>query len=321
MHKDFDKAAKEILNLSDRAILPFLNASFSASHPPGTPITRLNTEYRLPSAAGEKYPQDKTIIADALFLVGHTCRYHLEVQLDRRGGMALRMFRYDAAEALEHPREEDGVMTISFPQSLVIYLEPSPAAPDYGSLRVRFPDGACYDYRTPVIKLPELTVQELAERHLLIFAPLYPLKLRKRMRRAKTGEERRQLAAELKQLYRELGEALRGAEAGGTLTDIDEEKVMRMSTALHRRVYGEYTEFEEDNMGIPEDMRLIEKLHAERDEARARAAELEKAREDVVRQRLRDTARNILRLGLPVEQVAQATGLPPETVGELAAQL
>jgi predicted RNA binding protein with dsRBD fold (UPF0201 family) len=104
---------------------------------------------------------------------------------------------------------------------------------------------------------------------------------------------------------------------------------------LHQRVYGEYTEFEEDAMDISEKMRLIEKLHAERDEARARAAEFEKAREedrraldkerrvreDVVRQRLRDTARNILKAGQPVEQVALWTGLPPETVGELAAQL
>jgi predicted transposase YdaD len=39
------------------------------------------------------------------------------------------------------------------------------------------------------------------------------------------------------------------------------------------------------------------------------------------RRRLRDTARNILRLGLSVEQVTQATGLSPETVRELAAQL
>jgi predicted transposase YdaD len=38
-------------------------------------------------------------------------------------------------------------------------------------------------------------------------------------------------------------------------------------------------------------------------------------------QRLRDTARNILKAGQPVEQVAQWTGLPRETVQALAAQL
>jgi hypothetical protein len=71
-------------------------------------------------------------------------------------------------------------------------------------------------------------------------------------------------------------------------------------------------------------LRVIEKLHAEIDEAASRVAELERAREEAVsmaRQRLRDTARNILRAGQPVEQVAQWTGLPPETVRALAAQL
>jgi hypothetical protein len=47
---------------------------------------------------------------------------------------------------------------------------------------------------------------------------------------------------------------------------------------------------------------------------------LEQSREEAVfmakldRQRFRDMARNILRLGLPVEQAAQAAGLPPEMV-------
>jgi predicted transposase YdaD len=60
-------------------------------------------------------------------------------------------------------------------------------------------------------------------------------------------------------------------------------------------------------------MRLIERLHSEMDEMR-------RSREEE-RQRLRDTTRNILKAGQPVEQVVQWTGLPRETVQALAAQL
>jgi predicted nucleic acid-binding Zn-ribbon protein len=74
-------------------------------------------------------------------------------------------------------------------------------------------------------------------------------------------------------------------------------------------------------------MRLIERLHSEMDEIRhsregavSRVVELEHSREEE-RQRLRDTARNILKAGQPVEQVVQWTGLPRETVQRLAAQL
>ncbi|MDR1127683.1 MAG: hypothetical protein LBL20_00080, partial [Treponema sp.] len=89
MHNDFDTAAKEILNLSDRAIIRFLNANFSASHPPDAPVVRTNTEYRHPSRPGKGRPGAKTIIADSVFLVGERSRYHIEIQLDRRAGMAL----------------------------------------------------------------------------------------------------------------------------------------------------------------------------------------------------------------------------------------
>jgi hypothetical protein len=333
MH-DFDTAAKEIFNLSDRAIIPFLNANLGASHPPDARVVRANTEHRLPSRATGKPLRDKTIIADAVFLVDGTDYCHVEVQLDRRAGMALRVFRYDVAEALEHPVEEGGVQTISFPKSLVIYLEPNPRAPDHELLRVRFPDDFDYEYRTPAIKLPELSVKELAERHLVIFMPLYILKLRRQVKRAKTREERQALAAELKQLYQELGKALRQEKEAGNMTEADRDKILRMTEALHEKVFGAYNEFEEEQMDWTSDLRLIEKLHAELDEAASRMAELERAREEERRareeerqareeavSRMRDTARNILKAGQPVEQVAQWTGLPPETVRTLAEQL
>jgi hypothetical protein len=322
MPKDFDDAAKEILNLSDSAIIPFLNANFAASHPPDVRIIRTNTEYHVPPA--EQKPGGKTIIADEVFLVGGTDHYHIEIELKRKAGMAIRMFRYDAAEALNHPVEEDGVQTINFPKSLVIYLEPTANTPDYELLRVRFPDGACYNHKTPVIKLTELSVGELVERHLLIFAPLYILKLRQKLKQTKTPEERRQLAAELAEILKEIAEAMKREKEVGNMTEVDENKIVDMTELLHEKIYGRYNEFKEETMGIPERMRLIEKLYAERDEAASKVAELEQSREEAVfmaGQRLRNTARNILRLGLSVEQVTQATGLPQETVQTLAAQL
>jgi hypothetical protein len=202
------------------------------------------------------------------------------------------------------------------------------------AVRVRFPDGTLYDHRTQVIKLTELSVGELVERHLLIFAPLYILRLRQKLKRTKTPEERRRLAAELKEIYGEIGEALKREKETGNMSEVDGAKIVNMTELLHEKIYGRYNEFEEKTMGIPERMRLIEKLYAERDEAASKVAKLEQFREEAVskvveleqsreeeRQRLRNTARNILRAGQPVEQVVQWTGLPQETVQTLAAQL
>jgi hypothetical protein len=322
MH-DFDNAAKEILNFSDRAIIHFLNANFDASHPPDARLIRAGTEHRLPALPAGEPLQSKTIIADETFLVEGSVYYHIEAQLTRRSGMALRMFRYDIAQALAQPVEEDGVETIRLPKSLVIYLEPPPGAPDHELLRVIFPDGSVHEHRTPAIKLPDLSVEELLERHLVIFAPLYILKLRRQTKRAKTREERRALAAELRRLYQELGKAMQQEQEAGIMAEADGEKVVEMTEVLRDKLYGSYTEFKEDEMGKPiefPNLRVIEQLHVEIDEIK-RAREEALSRAELDRQRLRDTALNILRAGQPVEQVAQWTGLPPETVQTLAAQL
>jgi hypothetical protein len=125
------------------------------------------------------------------------------------------------------------------------------------------------------------------------------------------------------------------------------ELLVNITELLHEKMYGKYNEFKEETMGmgIPERMRLIEKLYAEIDEVKSsreatvskvveleqfreaavsKVAEWEQSREEAVfmaGQRLRDTARNILKAGQPVEQVVQWTGLPQETVQALAAQL
>jgi hypothetical protein len=147
---------------------------------------------------------------------------------------------------------------------------------------------------------------------LVIFAPLYLLKLRRRVNRARTHEEREGLAGELKAIYREMEAALAAEAAAGNMTEVDNLKIVGMTEVLHQELYGEYNEFEEDTMDFS-NLRVIEKLHAEREEAVSRA--------ELDRQRLRDTARNILKAGQPAEQVAQWTGLPLETVQTLAAQL
>jgi hypothetical protein len=101
MHNDFDSAVKEILSLSNQAIIPFLNANFSASHPPDAPIIRTNTEYRLPSRPGKGRPGGKTVIADRVFLVGENFRKEMEdVRRSREEAVS-------RAAELEQSREEE----------------------------------------------------------------------------------------------------------------------------------------------------------------------------------------------------------------------
>jgi hypothetical protein len=88
----------------------------------------------------------------------------------------------------------------------------------------------------------------------------------------------------------------------------------------------EYTEFKEDTMDFS-NLRVIEKLYAEREEIERSREEERRLREEAVsrvaklEQSREEAARNILKAGQPVEQVARWIGLPLETVQILAAQL
>ncbi|MDR2052133.1 MAG: hypothetical protein LBP80_01855 [Treponema sp.] len=143
----------------------------------------------------------------------------------------------------------------------------------------------------------------------------------------KSRTKRKRLAAELRKIYGDMEEALKREQEAGNMTEVDGDKIQRMTEILHQEVYGSYTEFEEESMKtsrLSEDMRLIERLHEEIDKERRSREEERRLREETVsreRQRLRDTARNILQAGQPVEQVARWTGLPLETIRALAAQL
>ena len=73
-----------------------------------------------------------------------------------------------------------------------------------------FPNGSSHEYSTPVVKLTELSVGELVRRRLVIFAPLYLLKLRRRVGEAETHEERERLAGICREPEAALGEEAAG---------------------------------------------------------------------------------------------------------------
>ncbi|MDR2483484.1 MAG: hypothetical protein LBD08_07640 [Treponema sp.] len=73
-------------------------------------------------------------------------------------------------------------------------------------------DGTSHTFTYPALKLLDYTVEELEERGLSILLPFYLLKLKKRVRAARTPEKRQELAGEMKDLVEKLTAALeRGA--------------------------------------------------------------------------------------------------------------
>jgi hypothetical protein len=115
--------------------------------------------------------------------------------------------------------------------------------------------------------------------------------------------------------------ALNREQEAGSITEVDGNKITEMTKLLRDKLYGGYTELKEKTMNIPQRIQLIERLCSEMDDIKrsreeiARSFEAERRSREPERQRLRDTARNILKAGQPVEQVLQWTGVPQNGSG------
>jgi hypothetical protein len=298
----FDELFKALMHLSDTAVTTFINALFSASHPPGSTVHQLNTE--LPHQGWGKIIADMVItITEPINDSANTLKeagpldipasvpvttYLIEAQIKDDDTMALRVFQYAFAigrqEAQKSKPQEDGIITIPLPQARVIYLEPTSHTPDVLHLRLESPDGAggAWDYRVKTLKVLDHSIRELEELNLALLLPFYLLKIRKRLKRAKTGVKRQQLAKELDHINAEMIGAYRRGEAAGQITVDDRTKLFELTKQLHDDLYLGYTEFKEAGMAL--DLSRIEAIDreaAQREELRSKCKELQLERDEL----------------------------------------
>ena len=108
----------------------------------------------------------KKIITDSGFVIissdGVQKRYHIECQSTADNSMLVRIFEYDAQIALDSGNIVDNVLTVTFPNSAVIFLRHSGKTPNEMRIRMITPGGST-EYLVPVVKV----------KRLLFFIPFY----------------------------------------------------------------------------------------------------------------------------------------------------
>jgi hypothetical protein len=234
--------------------------------------------------------------------------YLIEAQIGNDRDMGVRIFQYIIEEGRRSAVKEGRTVVVRLPAARVIYWETGPRTPDKEIVCFEFPDGVRHNLEVLSFKFPEYSIGELEERQLGLLLPFCVLKLRGEVRRARSGEERRGLAARMRGLLRELAGAAARSGERGWLEPGDLDNVMHLTKRLHRELYSQYTEFgEEERMW--EDIQVIdfdalrrEKAELEREIA---AAEREKVEAE---QKARKAAMLLRDMGVPENQLA-ALGL------------
>ncbi|MBR3458127.1 MAG: hypothetical protein IKH16_08245 [Selenomonadaceae bacterium] len=207
----FDDVYRTIAQKLSHLIIPAINEAFGTHYNLRTDIAQLRNEHL--ELAGK-------IITDSIFRIGKTL-YHLECQSTPDGTMAIRMFEYDFAIALEEARKGKSPYHVRFPLSAVIYLRQGVNATDTLSLEVEFPDQQSVTYKVPVLHVQQYSLKEIFEKDLWLFLPFYIMRYEKQFRAMeKDSGKREALLSELRQMTEKLAEYAKSIEQDSTYTDL-----------------------------------------------------------------------------------------------------
>ncbi len=182
VYQIFDKVFKKVITLSTRSVINLINGLFDTDYPLDSTITYNWTEFENDNL--------KRILADTILTIDGKYSYHLEAQMERDEDIVFRVFEYGNGHALRNRVQEEGKYRLCFPRPVVIYLYYTGDVPDMYTLSLEFEEGKeVYEYKVPVLKLPEITSEELSERKMVILIPFHVLKLRYALRDKKQDLE------------------------------------------------------------------------------------------------------------------------------------
>ena len=178
----YDDVFRTMLNDCSRFILPLLNEVFGENYD-GTETIVFAHDYHFQNK--QDGAEDK-IITDASFKVikGDTeKKYHFECQSTIDNSMVLRFFEYDSQIALDDAtiekivgddggKKSDGVLTVTFPHSAVLYLRSNKNTGDVMTIRFVTPGGEV-KYDIPIIKMQTYTLEDIWEKEIYLLIPFY----------------------------------------------------------------------------------------------------------------------------------------------------
>ncbi len=167
----FDRLFKKCLTLSARAVINMINGLYNTDYPLDSIVSYNWTEF-----LDDKM---KKVLADTIITINGQYSYHLEAQMSNDRTIVFRVFEYGFSHAYRTREVAEGSCRLRFPKPVVIYLYYEGKVPDEYTLLLEFDEGKdIYEYKVPVIKLPDISVEEINDRKMVILIPFHLLKLR-----------------------------------------------------------------------------------------------------------------------------------------------
>ena len=244
--------------------------------------------------------------------------YHIEFQTKNDSTMIIRLFEYGFKKGKEQSRlEKDSlsdIRTIYFPKQKVIFFEENKSIEDTLKLRIVFPHNQEVVYAVEVMKYWEYTDEELKEKQMYPLLPLQLFSLRKEIEKVHQKQDifkLKQLSAQAKEL------AVKLAYESKTLFENDEilgEDFHKMLLAIQNLIEYLSRNYFNDEILEKEVNTMTKTLYDPEVERRGIQRGIEQGIEQGERIKALEIAKNLLELGMNVEQIVHVTKLCKEEI-------
>nr|WP_300677821.1 hypothetical protein [uncultured Acetatifactor sp.] len=296
----YDGAFRTILNDCRKLIIPVINEIFGETYTGEEEIRFFPNEHFI----DQQDEADKERITDTNFTVfGKTPKkYHVECESSLPDGkITIRLFEYDAQIALDEGEVTEETLTVTFPNTAVLYLRTYKKTPDKMKYVIVTPGGTV-QYDVPIMKVQTYSLDDIFEKDLLMLIPFYIFSHEKGFPEYNSNEEK---LAELKAEYREILARLDGLEQQGVIGAFDKRTLIDLSGDVIHEIAQKYQNVQK---GVGDMMRgaLIE----------TSARRLKNEAENEAK---RNIALRMLKRGkLAIEDIAEYSGLSVAEVEQLA---
>lgn len=295
----YDGAFRTILNDCRKLVIPVINEIFGESYTGDEKIEFFPNEHFI----DQQDEADRKRITDTNFRITgtETKKYYLECESSYPNGrITIRLFEYDSQIALDEGEITEETLTVTFPNTAVLYLRTRKKTPDKMKYVIVTPGGTV-QYDIPIMKVKSYLLDDIFEKRLLMLIPFYIFSHEDSFPDYNSSRQRLE---NLKSEYREILDRLNGLEEQGIIGAFDKRTIIELSSDVIKEITQKY---ENVKKGVGDIMggALIET------EARRLKNEAEK-------EAAKKTALRLLQMGkLTIEEVAVGSGRPVSEVKKL----
>lgn len=296
----YDGAFRTILNDCRKLIIPVINEIFHENYIGDEEILFFSNEHFL----NQQDKENKERITDTNFTVFGKVKkkYHIECESSLPDGkITVRLFEYDAQIALDEGDVNQETLTVTFPNTAVIYLRTYKKTPDKMKYVIITPGGTV-GYDVPIMKVQAYSLDDIFRKQLLLLIPFYIFSHEKNLPEYNSNMEK---LAELKAEYQDILARLDELERQEMIGAFDKRTIIELSNDVMKELTQKY---ENVQKGVGDIMggALIETT-------------ARKLKNEAENETKRQTALRMLKRGkLTLEEIAEYSGLSITEVKQLA---